>query len=457
MKQFVKIFFALLLITSLFGFYYYNNINPGSTPVTGINYNQETNHNEAQIDAIGSWSTVAPMPGPGGFGSGQSGVSYTRNDTGWVYFIGDASVQNSATVYRYNVNTNTWATMSPLPQGRDRLSCAVLRDSIYAIAGANTSATYSNTLYLYSVNNNAWTTRAPLPVSAIGWTGSVGYQDSLIYVAGGNDGALAVSTVFLYNAISNTWRPATSLPVQVFGGGFARSGDTLVYAGGIDNASTVLNTTYRGVISSSDRSIITWTTGMTMPAAMFRTSAASWGNKGIILTNGSTSTTFTGLNTTLVYSPGANMWTPQPNKPTATTYSTVGSVILGGGIMKFVCYGGWDGAGYSTATHVFTDTLVLTGITTINNQIPSKYVVSQNYPNPFNPSTNIKFSIPVSGIVKLKVFDILGREVASLVNEFKPAGNYAVDFNASNLTSGIYLYKIQSGEFTETKKMILVK
>lgn len=81
----------------------------------------------------------------------------------------------------------------------------------------------------------------------------------------------------------------------------------------------------------------------------------------------------------------------------------------------------------------------------------------QNYPNPFNPTTKIDFAIPQSSFVNLKVYDILGREVATLVYEQKPAGSYDVKFNAAALSSGIYFYKIQAGSFVETKKMILLK
>ncbi|KXK52302.1 MAG: fibronectin type III domain-containing protein [Chlorobi bacterium OLB5] len=99
----------------------------------------------------------------------------------------------------------------------------------------------------------------------------------------------------------------------------------------------------------------------------------------------------------------------------------------------------------------------LVGITQNNNQIPNLYSLSQNYPNPFNPVTNIKFALPNTGLVKLVVFDILGREVSTLVNEVRTAGNYTVDFDASSLSSGVYFYRIESGNFTDTKKMLLVK
>ncbi len=102
---------------------------------------------------------------------------------------------------------------------------------------------------------------------------------------------------------------------------------------------------------------------------------------------------------------------------------------------------------------------LITGINSGNAVIntPENFKLSQNYPNPFNPSTVINYSIPKSGLVTLKVYDILGKEVASLVNEFKSAGSYDFKFNASNLSSGVYFYRLESGNFVETKKMSLMK
>ena len=93
----------------------------------------------------------------------------------------------------------------------------------------------------------------------------------------------------------------------------------------------------------------------------------------------------------------------------------------------------------------------------IVNEIPNNYLLFQNYPNPFNPSTKIKYQITDLSFVTLKVFNVLGKEVATLVNEEKPVGSYKVDFNAGNLTSGIYFYTLSAGSFKETKKMLLIK
>jgi photosystem II stability/assembly factor-like uncharacterized protein len=91
------------------------------------------------------------------------------------------------------------------------------------------------------------------------------------------------------------------------------------------------------------------------------------------------------------------------------------------------------------------------------NQKPYKYALEQNYPNPFNPTTTIKYQIPELSFVTLRVYDVLGNEVAALINQEKSAGSYEVEFNGNELTSGIYFYRLQAGFFIETKKMLLIK
>ncbi|MBK7379140.1 MAG: T9SS type A sorting domain-containing protein [Ignavibacteriales bacterium] len=98
-------------------------------------------------------------------------------------------------------------------------------------------------------------------------------------------------------------------------------------------------------------------------------------------------------------------------------------------------------------------------VTAVGNEypLPNKFSLEQNYPNPFNPSTSIQYAIDGRRFVSLKVFDVLGNEVATLVKEEKPTGVYEVNFNATQLSSGIYFYTLKAGSFIETKKLILMK
>jgi len=101
--------------------------------------------------------------------------------------------------------------------------------------------------------------------------------------------------------------------------------------------------------------------------------------------------------------------------------------------------------------------LTATGVNDRTNSLPLTFALKQNYPNPFNPSTMIAFDLPSAGHVQLRVFDLLGREVASLLDEQRNAGRYHVEWNASQFSSGVYFYQIQAGSFTATKKLILLK
>jgi hypothetical protein len=105
----------------------------------------------------------------------------------------------------------------------------------------------------------------------------------------------------------------------------------------------------------------------------------------------------------------------------------------------------------------FTLSFYFTGVMLQNNHIPSSYSLFQNYPNPFNPVTNIRFSIPNSGFVKLAVFDMLGREAETLVNGSLNPGTYNADWDASGYSSGVYFYRLDAEDYSEVKKMVLVK
>jgi len=162
----------------------------------------------------------------------------------------------------------------------------------------------------------------------------------------------------------------------------------------------------------------------------------------------------------------------------STFWTQEGANTIGNAVVESVISRDLDGT-VVAATHgrgLFVGKVEVTSVDE-NDLLPSKFELSQNYPNPFNPSTSIQYVIPSPSIdgrrnledfssqtprsdnvwVTLKVYDVLGREVATLVNENKWAGKYKVDFDASELTSGIYFYRIETNGFVETKKMILMK
>jgi photosystem II stability/assembly factor-like uncharacterized protein len=164
---------------------------------------------------------------------------------------------------------------------------------------------------------------------------------------------------------------------------------------------------------------------------------------------------FNGVALRFWYARGASIyWSSDNGANFASQYTGTGtyqamSIVQDGNILR-----GWAVSG-TGGIIVYND--ILTGIIKNQNEVPANYSLSQNYPNPFNPSTKINFNLPKSGMVTLKIYDIIGSEVATLVNENLNAGSYNIDWNASSLSSGVYFYRIQSGNFVETKKMMLVK
>jgi len=104
-----------------------------------------------------------------------------------------------------------------------------------------------------------------------------------------------------------------------------------------------------------------------------------------------------------------------------------------------------------------TGILLATSAEQIDPEVPGEFSLEQNYPNPFNPATVIEFALPMAGDVELTVYNILGQRVATLVNDHKQAGHHKVTFDAGNLASGVYFYRIRAGEFTDTRKLTLIK
>ncbi len=159
-------------------------------------------------------------------------------------------------------------------------------------------------------------------------------------------------------------------------------------------------------------------------------------------------------------------WTKHANNPVIdlgpqgswdANYVEAGSIIL----VEDTLYTWYDGSRNNTATNLWRIGLAKSPIepVSVENEItqPTEFLLSQNHPNPFNPSTKIKYSVPQTSQVQLKVFDVLGNEIETLVNEEKPSGTYELTWNAADLPSGVYFYQLKAGEYTGTKKMILLK
>ena len=147
---------------------------------------------------------------------------------------------------------------------------------------------------------------------------------------------------------------------------------------------------------------------------------------------------------------GSDSW----DAPIDASHTTFSFVIKFPGVHKYYCkfHGGPNGSGMSGTITVNSPTFVAD-----NSVSPSSYLLEQNFPNPFNPTTEIKYYLPHKSFVTLKIFNVLGRPVSTLVNEEEPSGIYKVRFNASELNSGVYFYQLKANEFSDVKKMIVLK
>lgn len=154
-------------------------------------------------------------------------------------------------------------------------------------------------------------------------------------------------------------------------------------------------------------------------------------------------------------SAGVEQWVQKYNGPVNS--GDYAKVVTVDGLGNVYVAGHSPGTGFNYDIVTIKYSQNITNVYVSENKIPDSYSLNQNYPNPFNPLTTINFTLPYQEFVNLKVFNTLGQEVATLVNEEKSAGSYSVPFDAAKLSSGIYIYKISAGSFAETKKMILLK
>jgi len=153
-------------------------------------------------------------------------------------------------------------------------------------------------------------------------------------------------------------------------------------------------------------------------------------------------------------STGAQQWLQEYNGPSNGNDKATSLAIDNTGNVYVTGSSEGTGTSFDFATIKYSQSV---GVQTISTEVPQKFFLSQNYPNPFNPSTTINFDMHKSGIVSIKVFDLLGKEMQELVKEFKPAGSYQITFDGSKFGSGVYFYEMQTNDFVETKRMLLVK
>jgi len=372
-------------------------------------------------------------------------------------------------VTTYDIETNSLGTLKNLPIDLRLHASIKYKDSYRFIGGFTNSSTLAlDVHYKYDLGTLQYSTETPLPEGIFYGRGITASDDEGFYFIGGSNDASEISDkVHYYTDANNFFEEATPLPEgRADGGAALLDENTIIYVGGFSpsfESPLQVDSIFIGAINPSNPLDITWTAGESFPGGpRARFHAYSWGPGKVIVVGGSDSDAFPAFDDTWVYTynvDGTGSWQQLEDKPTPITAYQGGSINVGNDVMKLVIAGGiTTGPALSGVIEVFTDTIPgSTGVEIIDERAPADFMLSQNYPNPFNPTTNFEYSIPEQSFVELKVFDILGNEVAILINEEQSAGTYRADFNGEGLASGLYIAKLTAGNFIQSIKMSLLK
>jgi hypothetical protein len=318
-------------------------------------------------------------------------------------------------VARFNTQTNTWSTLGTGSQNgvsgilASVLALAVVGNEVY-VGGffASAGGVSANNVARFNTQTNTWSSLGTGSQNGVnGGVEALAVVGNEVYVGGyfTSAGGVSANNVARFNTQTNTW--------SSLGTGSSNGVDSVVYALAVVGNEVVVG----GVFTSAG--------GVRANrVARFNTQTNTWSTLGTGSQNG--------VNGLGVFA-----------------LAVVGNEVYVGG--AFISAGGVSAIGvarWNSGT---------SRVEQLSPTAPKTFLLEQNYPNPFNPSTTIRYQLPVASEVKLEVYDVLGKKIATLVNERQSAGAYQVVWNASGLSSGTYFYRLQAGTFTQTKKMILVK
>jgi len=358
-----------------------------------------------------------------------------------IYVIGGCggSISNE----EYNPATNSWVTKGSLSWARRRgmgaVACEV-NGKVYFIGGQQGPSPIRivNFNDEYDPVSNLWTNKASMPTARVGAAAFV--VNGKIYVIGGYDGSSFLDIVEEYDPATNSWKTKTPMPTpRAFLAG-AVVDDNIYVIGGFNGSCL-------DIVQEYDPVGDLWATKTSMPTERYWLAAEAVAGK-IYVIGGYDGTSC--LTSNEVYDPALDSWSTEVSMPTARSHLVAVEVND-----KIYAIGGViDGGSFTGANEEFTPSGGVEGKPTAG--LPEVFSLSQNYPNPFNPITKIKYSLPTGDWVKLEVYDILGHEVATLVNQYQNAGQHSVQWKAE-VISGIYFYRIHTGEYVATGRMVLIQ
>jgi len=423
--------------------------------------------------AAGGWFSGQAMPFPRYY---SASVMYSLDETIWLYvFGGDTTGNGNATVscLRYNVNLDSWEYISPLPAPLRVSSAAKAGSKFYVIGGFDGPDEMAvRKMFEYDVSSDSWSEKPDIP-EALYYHKSFGYRDSLIFIAGGvrsDSGGVFSEKVYMFNIFTNQFSEASPLPERRANFAVTVLNDSVFISGGFSGSDSLSNKTIIGVIDPADHNRLTFSSDddslALYPVQVHSHFGFPRGRKEINFFGGSVSAGFSPVNNFYTFGIPENVFKVIANNQPAVTAFSAGYIYLptdtpSDSVLVAVISGGViSGPSVTGQTWIYRDTVFATDLSETGNGIPSGYNLKQNYPNPFNSSTAIEFEIPGQSFVRLEIFNELGQKISVLVSEELPAGTYKYVWNADQQggqTSGVYFCRFTAGNFSDVKKIIMVK
>jgi len=366
---------------------------------------------------------------------------------GKIYTIGGNG--GGTMVEEYNPMTDTWTSKSPMPTGRSDLSGCVVDGKIYAIGGFSNGTSVEE----YEPATDAWTEKTDMPDAR--WGHATCAVNGKIYVIGGARGwpvQELYDSIAVYDPATDTWTMGSPMQTLRWGISCSVVNEKIYVIGGTAASSGIETAESYSTVEIYDPETDTWlkTPVRGMPTARFGLASAVINGKIYAIGGGNVYYPTEAYTTVEVYDPDSNTWTvksPMPVSRVALDACSVdGKIYLPGGGKFSVPY---------SELYIY-DPGNETGIE--NNHLKSgNSRLYQNYPNPFKLLTTIRYSLPRPDFVSLKLYNHIGQEVEVLVNKYQTTGDYQIGWVAEEFPCGIYFYKLQTSEFSESKKLILQK
>lgn len=394
-----------------------------------------------------TWIQKAPMPTPRNFLS-------TSVVNGKIYAIGGTG--GPTAVEEYDPATDTWTRKNPMPTEKVWTPTSAVNGKIYAIGGVATAGGPPLArVDEYDPATDTWTSKAPMPTARFAHSTSV--VEGIIYavagwtVPGTVGGATAV--VEAYDPVTDTWSKKTDIPTARLGLSTNVVNGKIYAIGGANQPHGF----EFEIVHMYDPVTNTWTNKASMPRPRATFLSTSVVNGIIYVVGGIVSSR--GVDMVDAYDPATDTWTEKTSMPTARGFlatSVVNSKIYAIGGARFAT------SGRLTIVEEYTPVVTSVEDAFSEQNNPAEFVLFQNYPNPFNPVTTIRYQLTQPGKVVLKVYNTLGREIKTLVDELKPAGSFEVSWNGRSndglkVASGVYLYQIEGPGLLLTKKMVLLQ